>query len=267
MKTTYAKSTWEMSASPLAAILDRLAADGFTVVENCPQAIGLDPEAFRDDLAARGLRYIAQVHTEGASPAEHLASLESRLDLAARQGAVWLNCHTGKDHFDFADNCRLFAASQAWAEHHGLPLTHETHRGRALFSLPATRSFLQALPEMRLCADFSHWVCVHESNLADQAAALDLAISRSDYIHARVGHSQGPQVSHPLAPENRTWLELHQGWWQRILNRRQAEGQSETFVTPEAGPAPYLPVTPFDQRPVADAWSVNVALRDHLAQA
>jgi sugar phosphate isomerase/epimerase len=264
MKILFSKSIWEMNDRPMRAFLDRAAADGFDAVEVSAEGLGMEPGTFRGELDRRGLRLVSQVCTSGETPAAHRQSLETRLRQSSDIGPDLVSCHTGKDHFPFEENAALFRRSLELGRDLVVPVVHETHRGRALFSAPATAAFLKALPELRINADFSHWVNVHESDLSDQSDAVELAIQRSHFLHARVGHSQGPQASHPLAPEWKPWLDLHVGWWRRILDRRKAEGTEEFFITPEAGPPPYMPTVPFTGKPVADAWEVNVKMRDWL---
>ena len=52
---------------------------------------------------------------------------------------------------------------------------------------------------------------VHESGLEDQAENLELAIAHADYIHARVGYAEGPQIPDPRAPEWQHAVERHLG--------------------------------------------------------
>jgi thioredoxin reductase len=78
---------------------------------------------------------------------------------------------------------------------------------RALFTAPLCHAYLQAVPGLRLTADFSHLLCVHESNLSDQPDAVEAIIAAADHIHARVGFCEGPQVSDPRNPNAPNTLE------------------------------------------------------------
>lgn len=104
---------------------------------------------------------------------------------------------------------------------------------------------------------------VSESLLADQGEAVALAVSRTDHLHARVGHSQGAQVSDPRAPEWSGALDAHLSWWDAIVARHRAEG-TDLGVTLEFGPPPYLPTLPFSGQPVADQWGLNLWLQQTL---
>ncbi|MEI8376095.1 MAG: TIM barrel protein [Planctomycetota bacterium] len=266
MNILFGKSIWEMLPCETLRFLDRAQSDGFDAVEMLPSMMELPPEQFIQHCHARGLLFIAQILTEGDSPAGHLRYLERWIERAAECGPCRINMHTGKDYFSFQDNLRLFERAGELAQRVGIPIMHETHRSRALFSAPAAAQFFVALPNLRIAADFSHWMVVHESDLSDQPEAMELALSRADYIHARVGFAEGPQVPHPLAPEWAHARDRHVELWRQILASRRAKGLGELIVTPEFGPVPYMPTLPFTAQPVADAWRVNVEFRNWLRE-
>lgn len=264
MRILFTKSKWEVPALSLDAYLDRVVADGFDGSELHLEQQPEPPARIRQAHQERGLFCLAQIVTHGDADDAHRDSFLRQLDLACAVGAVRANVHLGCDVFPFEDNLALHVEAFAAARARGLPISIETHRGRPTFSGPDTRRLLEALPELRLTADFSHWMCVHESTLENQSATLALAQGRADHIHARIGFPQGPQVAHPMAPEwsglRARYLEL----WRPILTRARSEGRDSFTLTPEAGPPGYMPVLPFTGQPLADAWSVNVAVRDWL---
>lgn len=96
---------------------------------------------------------------------------------------------------------------------------------------------------------------------------MELAIERSDHIHARVGYEEGPQVPDPRAPEWRGHVDRHLEIWRRIAEVRRRDGSARLTVTPEFGPPNYMHTSPFSKEPVADAWEVNVYMRDMLREA
>jgi sugar phosphate isomerase/epimerase len=266
MNIRFGKSVWEMLPCETPRFLDRAKADGFDAVEMLPSRIELPPASFVEHCRTRGLIFIAQILTEGVTPTDHLRYIERWVERAAAYGPRLINVHTGKDYFSFQDNLRLLERAGELAQQVRIPIVHETHRSRALFSAPAAAQFLAALPSLRITADFSHWMVVHESDLSDQPHAMQLAVSRADYIHARVGFAEGPQVPHPLAPEWAQVRDRHVGLWRQIIAARRDDGVAELIVTPEFGPAPYMPTLPFTAQPVADAWRVNVEFRNWLRE-
>jgi sugar phosphate isomerase/epimerase len=266
MKILFFRSIWGLEEMPsLEAQLRKIKAGGFDGVE---MAVPSDAAACRearqilDDL---GLAVIAQqCRTTGATVSEHTAGFAAIFERALLLRPLHLNSHTGRDHFTFEQNLEIFDHAAALAAEHKVELSHETHRGRALFSAPATVQFLAARPQLKLVADFSHWCCVHESLLADQVERVACAIRRSSAIHARIGHDQGPQIPDPRDPVWQPHLETHLAWWKQIVAQSRAEGREILCVTPEFGPAPYMTLLPHTQKPIADLWEVNCFMRDWL---
>ena len=195
---------------------------------------------------------------------EHRDLYAAWFEMIRGYDALKVNSQTGKDFFAFRQNTELFAIADAFATSSGVPVVHETHRNKFSFAAHVTRDYLERLPDLRLTLDVSHWVCVAESFLADQPEALALAISRTDHLHARVGHVEGPQVPDPRAPEWAEAVETHFGWWDRMVERHRAEGASEMTVTAEFGPAPYTTLLPHSKQPIADQWAINAWITETL---
>ncbi len=190
-------------------------------------------------------------------PAAHLATFAAQLPVALAAKPAYVNCHTGRDWFDAAQNQRFFDLAHEAARRGGIPIHHETHRSRALYSAAVAKEYLRRDPALRLTFDVSHWCVVSESLLADQPEALDLAIARTDHIHARVGQPQAPQVGDPRAPESAAALNAHLAWWDRIVALKKTAGAPLTMLS-EFGPPPYTPTLPHTREPVSDAWEINV---------
>jgi sugar phosphate isomerase/epimerase len=170
-----------------------------------------------------------------------------------------INSQTGKDFFSFSQNALLIKA----ATNSGLPVVHETHRNKFSFAAHVMREYLESLPDLRIALDASHWVCVAESYLDDQPEAMQLAISRTAHIHARVGYPEGPQVPDPRVPEWEEALNKHLNWWDRAVALRRKEGTRLT-ITAEFGPFPYMVHMPATGTPIANQWEVNSYLMQLL---
>lgn len=199
-------------------------------------------------------------------PAQHLAGFKKVIDeIAANrfQRPLYINCHSGKDHFNYEQNQLFIDYTTAKSKETGIPIYHETHRGRMMFAANIARQFMEKIPGLQLTFDVSHWCNVHESMLEDQEATMRLAISRSEHIHARIGHPEGPQVNDPRAPEWEAVVKQHFAWWDKIVDRKKKEGKLMTILT-EFGPADYMPVLPYTRQPVADQWAINVHMMQVL---
>lgn len=194
---------------------------------------------------------------------KHLQQFKSALEGAAALKPVYINCHSGRDHFSYDQNKAFIDLTTEINERTKVPIYHETHRGRILYAAPIARQFMEKIPALRLTLDISHWCNVHESLLDDQSETVDVAISKTDHIHTRVGHAEGPQVNDPRAPEWKDAVDAHFGWWDRVVEQKRREGKQLTMLT-EFGPADYLPALPYTRQPVANQWEINKYMLDTL---
>ena len=190
----------------------------------------------------------------------HFESFKKMIDAAATnkvQRPLYINCHSGKDYFSYDENKTLIDHTLHLAKDTGIKICHETHRSRMLFAAPVARKFMENNPELRITFDVSHWCNVSESLLQDQQETVNMALQRTDHIHARIGHQEGPQVNDPRAPEWDDAVKAHFAWWDKIVEIKKAKGDTLTILT-EFGPPTYMPTLPYTQQPLADQWAINV---------
>lgn len=193
----------------------------------------------------------------------HFGQFRSSLEGAASLKPVYINCHSGRDHFAFEQNRKFIELTTQVSKSSGVPVYHETHRSRILYSAPVARNFMERLPDLRITLDVSHWCNVHESLLQDQEETMTMTLERVDHIHARIGHAEGPQVNDPRAPEWKEAVDAHFAWWDTVVSRKKSEGKRITFLT-EFGPVDYMPALPYTRQPVADQWAINKHMLDIL---
>ncbi|WP_316839425.1 sugar phosphate isomerase/epimerase [Pedobacter gandavensis] len=196
----------------------------------------------------------------------HKANYIKHLYLLSSFNPMKINAQTGKDYFSFEENLALFAIADAIAQETGIPICHETHRGKALFASHIAHQFLKELPDLRITADFSHWCNVAESLLEDQQETLAVACKQVGHIHSRVGHSQSAQVIDPGLPEFKTELQAHLNWWDEIIKDYQDKKIDKITITTEFGPAPYMVHLPFTKMPVANQWEINLYMMHLLKE-
>ncbi|MDQ3250013.1 MAG: TIM barrel protein [Chloroflexota bacterium] len=266
MRIQYFCSLWGMAQPTLTANLQLIKEAGFDGVEMAAPTDAAQRRELRTQLDDLALEIIVQQHSRGSTPQEHAQSLAELLAHGAELRPLWINSHTGKDFFPIKESVRIIKQTSKIAAGLGLPIVHEIHRTRALFSLPAILALLDALPDLKLTADLSHLCVVHESMLQDQADSLQRALHRTYHIHARVGYPEGPQVPDPRAPEWQAAVDTHIGWWQQIVNHRQQEGLESLTIATEFGPPHYLATLPYTRQPVANLWEINLYMRDLLKQ-
>lgn len=179
--------------------------------------------------------------TSSADFSQHFDLYGKWLERIRQYPRVKINSQTGRDIFSFEQNSALIKMA-------GPEVVHETHRGKFSYAAHVTKPYLEAMPDLGLTFDVSHWVNVAESYLDDQVEAVELAISRASHIHSRVGFPEGPQVPDPRLPEWQEAVERHVGWWSRIAERYQ---EGVLTITTEFGPFPYLTHD-------VSQWEINV---------
>ncbi len=219
--------------------------------------------ALFEALKKYGLQYAFLFGSGEKDFAGNLTQFKAVLTEMAQAKPLYINCHTGKDYFTIEQKSQLINFSIKLGAEAGIPVYHETHRGRALYAAPVTNELLDRHPDMRITLDASHWCNVHESLLQDQQETMNRVLLHTDHIHARIGHAEGPQVNDPRAPEWQQAVAAHFAWWDAVVERKKREGKPITFLT-EFGPPDYLPTLPYTRQPLANQWEINVYMLETL---
>jgi sugar phosphate isomerase/epimerase len=197
---------------------------------------------------------------------EYIARITQRLEFLIQLKPNYINSHTGKDFYDFSDNCKIIEICNQLTRVSGIPIWHEIHRGRFSFHLKTLVSYLDIFPKINLIADFSHFCVVSESDLHDQSDLLSKIYPNIKHIHARIGFEQSPQVNNPFAPEWKTYLEQYLFWWKEIIAIQKNKKSAIFTITPEFGPFPYMPQEPFTKKPLSNQWEINLQMKNYLQQ-
>ena len=218
-------------------------------------------------LARHQMRFIAQISTSGKDVAAHIAAFQKNVAEAARYKPVLINVHSGLDAWSEAEAVCFFEAALEIEAKAGVRVAHETHRGRILFNPWITQRLLNRFHGLKLCCDFSHWVCVGERLIEDQIEIIRQSAARCIHLHARVGYEQGPQVPDPRAPEYARHLAAHERWWRIVWDAQKKHGDKISTLTPEFGPPDYLHTLPFTNTPVGNLEEIcNWQARRQVAQ-
>lgn len=257
------KTLWGFDGDYLRAV-DEAVADGYDGIEGPVPPDAKTRAAFSAALYANGLSYIQEICTGGdyvpdrkASVGAHLKAFEKGFADGAGLEPLFVTSMAGCDAWPEAESIGFFLKGMAMAAGHGVTLSYETHRSRSLFNPWTTRRIVEALPEIRLTADFSHWCVVCERLVDTELDVIEAIAGNIRHVHARVGYDQGPQVPHPAAPEYAEALAAHQRWWEIIWRKQKQQGYGITTMTPEFGPDGYLHLLPFTREPVGDLRSIN----------
>ncbi|MEM7027736.1 MAG: sugar phosphate isomerase/epimerase [Pseudomonadota bacterium] len=244
-------------------------AAGFNGLEgHVPEEPG-ELQALNQVTKEHDLKFIPEICTGGSDPYaywvpirsatvdDHIASFESELKRvqACEMEIPFINCMGGLDAWSLDDSLRFFEQALSLSDQYNYLVSFETHRTRCFYSPWSTYAILQAMPEIPVTTDLSHW-CVVSERLIDEEEGLQAVIERAHHIQCRVGYDQGPQVPQPAAPEYERFVSAHQGWWEKIWLSQKERGFETITMTPEYGSDDYLHLTPYSKEPVADLWEV-----------
>lgn len=256
---------WGSESLPFDEFCRRVKDEGYDGVEMSLPTDEKLRHARLETIETHGLKLIAQHwETMDRDFGSHKEAYRRRLQNLLSGKPLFVSSQTGRDFFSFEQNEELIRMSFDVCGEAGIPIVHETHRSKFSFAAHIAQVFLEKIPELRLTLDISHWCCVAETLLDDQGEAVELAISRTEHIHARVGFAEGPQIPDPRTPEWETTLATYLGWWDRIVELRRAAGKDVT-ITAEFGPFPYMTMQPFTGMPISDQWAINAYMRRLLA--
>lgn len=254
---------WGHEDVAIESFLDKIIEAGYDGIELwLPE----DPRERKKTVAAlhrnRQLVVCHQHHARGNDISKFCESYVECLKVCLEAGPILINSHSGRDFFTTEEQLRVLDTAVEFAERHNVEIVHETHRGRMFFGPSNTEVLLKHRPNTKLCADFSHWVCVTE-NLALKGfeSVLKMAMKNTRHIHARVGFEEGPQIGDP---RSRVWekeVNVFMNWWQKIVDI-QKESKSELFtITTEFGPIPYMWQLPENGKPISSQWDINMYMK------
>ncbi|MBE9600442.1 sugar phosphate isomerase/epimerase [Pedobacter sp. MC2016-24] len=243
----------------------RVADAGYDGIESSLPTDERTLQAMTAALQNENLKFIG-VHWDTVTPDfnQHRKEMSARLQALIELKPLFITAHTGKDHFNFEQNLELLLLAQELSLAGGVTIVHETHRGKFSFAAHTTRDFLEKLPWLNLTLDISHWYAVAESYLQDQASAVEIALSRTTHIHARVGFTQGPQVNDPRRPEWQEALQHHLTCWDKVVCMQKERGTEIFTFTSEFGPFPYLSTVTDPTAAFAQQWDINNYMKDLL---
>ena len=247
---------------PMDAFLAKAKASGYDGVELWMPAGEDKKKSLKEGLKKYELEVIFLHGTARNLPFEEaLRVYEVGLQEILAWKPVKVNSHTGNDFWTPEQNLAFIALGDRYAKQVGIPVLHETHRGRFSYTLPEAVGMLRKFPNLKYTLDVSHWMVVHERLLTESDPLLQEIFPAVDHIHARVGFAEGPQVPNPAAPEWKNEVKAHLDIWEKII--RSQMGKVFT-VTTEFGPPPYMATVPFTNQPLADQWEANVWIRNAL---
>ena len=250
--------------SPVEELFRRVAEAGFhgmcldPAVHEIDHCLGLEP-LFRE------YRLKCMVNAFPATVDE----LRPLLKLAADLQATLVNVIGQVMPLTVAEGVPVVRRWMADAESAGLPLLFETHRDCTLNDLHYTLQLIEEVPEMRLCADLSHYVIDREMRLplSDRDRGhMHRILERSDCFQGRVANREQIQIQIDF-PQHSDWVMQFREWWREgfsMWRRRNPEDATLPFLC-ELGPPPYA-MTDARQKELSDRWEEALKIREWVQE-
>ena len=286
------KTLWGIDEPISSKLFQSIKDEGYSGVEVIRLAYAFDKgELLIKSLNDAGLCVVCQIHTTGGyldkDTGEYVycgkydvKSHQDDFDIQLKECAEligrvkeggFINVHAGVDAWTNVEAIEFLEYCMTTIEQEkvGCNVTFETHRQR-LFGNPfQTRELLSLLSprcnnNLKLNCDLSHWYCacerVFNSDKEDRDSIwwpelLSTISKRCGYIHARLGHSQGPQIPDPSAKEYDNEVQLQLNIWKILIKeqlKKRDDGRATSiYVSPEYGPTPYMITKPHTKEPIS----------------
>lgn len=273
------KTLWGVT-EPLLELIPRLRSEfGYAGVEACLLYVTPEDRAILLTASQRGeIKLVIMLQTSGDGVSDHLSSLDRQLADAVQFRPAKINIHGGRDCYSFEESSAYFEGFFALQSKYqapellgdAVPLLHETHRGRILYSPWVSLPILKAFPSLLLTADLSHWVVVSERHLDCFPEVMRLVAERTRHIHTRPCSANSIQLGglSLRSPEYRTDLRAFAGYWKNIFETQAKLGDlaSRVSIDPELGPFPYAQLTPSGTLAQQDDLDVDIEFVVHMVR-
>jgi len=252
---------WRGAEMPLAAMMAQIAEAGFDGVDivygDYPQDQTADLLA-QHDLAC----------TVTAFP-DSVEALQPALDLALALEARHLNIIGAVYPMSVDEGAQYVRGWMALCRAAGMPATIETHRDCITTDMLYTLQLTQAVPEMELCADLSHFVVGREFRWPITPlvqSQIETILDRSMSLQGRVASREQIQLQVSFA-HHQEWFDQFADWWAygfRSWKRRNPDAAVLNFLC-ELGPREYA-ITGADGEELSDRWEEALIIRERVRQ-
>lgn len=266
MQLLFFCSRWGSEKIPWELFIENIKQAGFDGIEAGLPENDREAEQLMKLIRNSGLDCILQ-HYETTTPdfKTHKETYIRRLERMMFYKPLRVNSNTGRDIFSIDNNIELLQTAHQISTSAAIPISHETHRSRFSYAAHATAPFLK-LEWLKLTWDISHWICVAESLLEDQQHVINDTIPHVAHLHARFGHTQGPQIGDINDQTWRATKNRHLEVWLKTVSHAKQNGAKNFCITTEFGPPPYMPFVPKGKTAIAHQFDLNVKMKSFLEQ-
>ncbi len=197
-----------------------------------------------------------------------IESLEDTLHMAQDFGAPFVDVIGQVMPIALGDMERVICTWLEMSDRIGMPVQFETHRNCITNDLYTTLQLIDRIPEMRLCADLSHYVVDREFwyPLSEHDLGLiSRILERSDSFQGRVASRQQIQLQLDF-PQHQKWVALFQDWWREGLASWRARNEAGACIfVCELGPPEYA-MTDSQGVEMSNRWEESLLIKGWIEQ-
>jgi hypothetical protein len=193
-----------------------------------------------------------------------IEELKPLLEMANEMNAELVNVIGGVMPLTVDEGVEVVERWMRDAQQADMTLLFETHRDCTLNDLYYALQLIEKVPDMRLCADLSHYVIDREMPLPlseRDREFMHRILDRSDCFQGRISNREQIQIQIDF-PQHLAWVKQFKAWWTEGINGwRQRSGADETLVfLCELGPPPYA-ITDATGDELSDRWQEALTIK------
>ncbi len=240
--------------------------------EVCAKVAGAGYDGMAIDLGAGDVQQAYEVEPimrkHGLTPLivafpKTVASLEDTLKMAKDFGSPFVDVIGQVMPLSVDGMIPVIREWMEMSDRVGMPVQFETHRNCITNDLFATLCLIDAIPEMRLCADLSHFIVDREFKLPmsrHEMGMISRILERSDSFQGRVASRQQIQLQLDF-PQHQKWVDLFKGWWREGLESWLARNtDGDCVFLCELGPPEYA-MTDRNGKEMSNRWEEALIIK------
>ena len=150
------------------------------------------------------------------------------------------------------------------AEKENVNIEFETHRNSVTNDLGYTTRLLEAVPDMKLGVDLSHYVVDREFDLPlrdEEVQLIDKILRRADAFQGRISSAQQIQLQIEF-PQHQKWVVQFLDWWETGFRywRKRADVDDKLIFQTELAPPEYAMTGP-DGMEMSNRWEESLVMK------
>jgi hypothetical protein len=196
-------------------------------------------------------------------------SLQPALEMAQLLGVRQLNIIGQIYPFDVERGADTVRAWMSMCEQAAVTMTIETHRDCLTTDMHYTLQLMQAVPEMLVCADLSHYVVGREfgwpiSPLVQ--SQVESILDRSYSFQGRIASREQIQLQISF-DHHKQWFDLFADWWAYGFKSWKARNDDDARLNflCELGPREYA-MTAADGMELSDRWQEALMIKSRVEE-